>query len=216
MVIIGTEASFACACVRVRERVRETVGISRRLPAADRQGSRTDRQGDRRDVRTADGLPVAGTDSSDPGFAPGSPESGQKASFSKNPGMPPMVGGVGTVLSNLGHFPALFRALSIRQGIGTVCRMGRPYAQARAAFGTASDSGISGIGPEIPIFEESGHDPYGWWGPHPFRRQRRFLGRFRGSGPRTVIQIPHPAAACRPAGFSLGHLRVLLSGLSLR
>ena len=29
MVIIGTEASFACACVRVRERVRETVGISR-------------------------------------------------------------------------------------------------------------------------------------------------------------------------------------------
>ena len=45
MVIIGTEASFACACVRVRERVRETVCISRRLPAADRQRSQLDRQG---------------------------------------------------------------------------------------------------------------------------------------------------------------------------
>lgn len=212
MVIIGTEASFACACVRVREHVRETVGISRRLPAADRHESRTDR----RDVRTADGLPFAGMDRSDPGFAPGSTELGLEASFSKNPGMPPMVGGVGTVLSNLGHFPALFRALAVWQGIGTICRAGRPYAQARAASETESDSGIPGIGPEIPIFEESGHDPYGWWGPHPFRRQRRFLGRFRGSGPRTVIQIPYPAAACCPAGFSCGHLRVLLSGSSLR
>ena len=80
-------------------------------------------KGDRREVRTTDGLPATGMDRSDPGFAPGSPESGQKSPFSKNPGMPPMVGGVGTVLSNLGHFPALFRALPIRQGAGTICRL---------------------------------------------------------------------------------------------
>lgn len=211
MVIIGTEASsrvrvcvYASACAKLFV----LAGGFRQLTGSDHSWTG---KGDRRDARTADGLPAAGMGCSDPGFAPGSPESGQKAPFSKNPGMPPMVGGVGTILSNLGHFPALFRALAVWQGIGMGCLPGRPYAQARAAFGTASDSGIPGIGPEIPIFEESGHDPYGWWGPHPFRRQRRFLGRFRGSGPRTVIQIPYPAAACRPAGFSCGHLRALLS-----
>ena len=112
MVIIGTEASFACACVRVRERVRETVGISRRLPAADRQGPQLDRQGDRREVRTADGLPDAGMDRSDPGFAPGSPESGQKASFSKNPGMTPMVGGGRTLFVDSGASGAISGDLS--------------------------------------------------------------------------------------------------------
>ena len=206
MVIIGTEASsrvrvcvYASACAKLLV----LAGGFRQLTNMDprQTGGMSGRQTAHSD---------AGMDRSDPGFAPGSPESGPEASFSKNPGMPPMVGGVGIVLSNLGHFPALFRALSIRQGIGAACRTGRPYAQARAALKMASDSGITGIPPESPIFEESGHDPYSWWGPHPFLRQRRFWSRFRGSGPRTVIQIPYPAVACRPAGFSCGHLRVLL------